>query len=276
MSPLAANVLVGGLYFVLAKFGLLFVIIAPSVSPIWPPSGLSVGAILMFGPRVAPGILAGSFFLNALLPIPPWIALAMGIGNVLEALLAFHWFGRGRCYETPLNRLAEVFRFLALAAILPAAASALGGITSLTMGGQIEWANYGVAIKTWWLGNLFGVLVGAPVMLATRRDAFARWTAPRLLEAALMLGGLATSCYLIFVRGWETPYADAPLAFIPFPFLIWAALRFGPAGAAYTNLLVATIATLATAREQGPFSAGSFADNVWLLQMFIAVAVLGI
>lgn len=72
----------------------------------------------------------------------------------------------------------------------------------------------------------------------------------------------------------KPPYADAPLAFIPFPFLIWAALRFGPAGAAYTNLLVATIATLATAREQGPFSAGSFADNVWLLQTFIAIAVI--
>lgn len=274
MSPLAANVLVGGLYFVLAKFGLLFATIGPSVSPVWPPSGLSVGAILMFGPRLAPGILAGSFLVNALLPMSPWTALAMGFGNVLEALLAFQWFGRGRCYETSLNRLAEVFRFLALAAILPSAASALGGIASLTVGGQIDWENCGGAIQTWWLGNLIGVLVGAPVLLATRRNAFARWTAARLLEATLMLGGLATSCYLIFVRGWETPYADAPLAFIPFPFLIWAALRFGPAGAAYTNLLVATIATLATAREQGPFSAGSFADNVWLLQTFIAIAVI--
>lgn len=172
MSPLAANVLVGGLYFVLAKFGLLFATVSFSISPIWPPSGLSVGAILIFGPRLAPGILAGSFLVNALLPMSPWIALAMGFGNTLEALLAFYWFGRGRGYETSLNRLAEVFRFLALAAILPAAASALGGSTSLAMGGQIEWENYGAAIRTWWLGNLFGVLVGAPVMLATRRNAF--------------------------------------------------------------------------------------------------------
>ena len=52
----------------------------------------------MFGPRLAPGILAGSFLVNALLPMSPWIALAMGFGNVLEALLAYQWFGRGRCY----------------------------------------------------------------------------------------------------------------------------------------------------------------------------------
>ena len=271
IPPVAANLIVAALYYALARFGLNFVTIGDHISPVWPPSGLSIATLLLFGPRLAPGVFLGSFFANLAIPSSLPIALAIGVGNTLEPLVALWLFARGRPYETLLVRLSEVFRFIALAAFVPAVVSALVGVTSLSLAGLSPWSAYPAALKTWTVGNLLGTLVGFPVLLAAARPRADRWTAPRLAEATAVLAGLGIVSYLVFVRGWEDPYTDAPLVFTPFPFLIWAALRFGPSGAAYTNLLVATIATLATAQQKGPFAAGSYVDNVWLLQMFIAV-----
>ncbi len=271
LPALFGNVLVGVFYFLLARFGLHFATVGNHVSPVWPPSGFSIAVLLLAGPRLAGGVFLGSFAANFGIPSPPGVALAIGVGNTLEALVAFWLFARGQRVTRAPDRLGEVFRFLLLGAVVPACVSALFGVTSLCVAGLNPWANYLLAFRTWAIGNLLGACVGTPVLLALARREFPEWSGRRRVEAAALAGGLALVSYLIFVRGWENPYTDAPLVFTPFPFLIWAALRFGMTGAACSNLLVATIATIATAQARGPFSAGSFADNVWLLQMFIAV-----
>src|ERR1700761_7872076 len=57
--------LIGAAYFTLAKLGLAVASINPSATPIWPPTGLAIAAILIRGNRVAPAILVGAFAANA-------------------------------------------------------------------------------------------------------------------------------------------------------------------------------------------------------------------
>ena len=64
------------------------------------------------------------------------------------------------------------------------------------------------------------------------------------------------------------------MAFVVFPFVIWAAIRFRVAGAAVASLLVASIAVWGTARGFGPFVNHAPLRNAVLLQMFIAVTSL--
>ncbi len=52
-------------YFVLAKLGLRLASINPSASPIWPPTGVALAAVLLGGLRVWPAIFVGAFAANA-------------------------------------------------------------------------------------------------------------------------------------------------------------------------------------------------------------------
>ena len=58
-------ILVGCGYFTLAYLGLRLASINPSATPVWPATGLAVGAILLWGNRIAPAILIGAFLINA-------------------------------------------------------------------------------------------------------------------------------------------------------------------------------------------------------------------
>src|ERR1700733_10916656 len=55
---------VGAIYFVAAKAGLSLASINPSATPIWPPTGLALAAVMLCGYRVCPAIFLAAFFIN--------------------------------------------------------------------------------------------------------------------------------------------------------------------------------------------------------------------
>jgi len=74
-----------------------------------------------------------------------------------------------------------------------------------------------------------------------------------------------------------TARSTDPVAYLVFPALIWAALRFNARGATAALLVAVTLAVWATTHYEGPFSFESIGDNVRDLQVFIAiVAVLSL
>jgi integral membrane sensor domain MASE1 len=87
------------LYFLGAKLGLSLSFKYPSASPVWPPAGLSVAAVLLLGYRVWPGILLGAMLANVTNPSLAGAAngsllaasLGIAIGNTAEALVACFW-----------------------------------------------------------------------------------------------------------------------------------------------------------------------------------------
>src|SRR5262249_7154755 len=65
-----------------------------------------------------------------------------------------------------------------------------------------------------------------------------------------------------------------PLVFLPFPALIWAALRFGARGAAASTLLLTVLATWGTANGHGPFAMADVQTGLQLLWIFMGTAAL--
>jgi integral membrane sensor domain MASE1 len=59
-----------------------------SIAPVWLPSGLAVAAVVVFGPRLALGVLIGAFAFNAMTPVPLGVAGLIAVGNAAEALCA--------------------------------------------------------------------------------------------------------------------------------------------------------------------------------------------
>ena len=75
------------IYFVLAKLGLQLASVNPSASPIWPPTGFALAAVLLYGPRAWPAIALGAFAANATTAGTLATSAVIALGNTLEAVV---------------------------------------------------------------------------------------------------------------------------------------------------------------------------------------------
>src|SRR5262245_5336570 len=78
--------LFAAVYFGAAKVGLTMAFVAEQVTAVWPPTGIALVALLVFGYRAWPGIALGAFLANATTNAPLPTAAGIALGNTLEAL----------------------------------------------------------------------------------------------------------------------------------------------------------------------------------------------
>ena len=259
------------LYFGAGKLGLAVPFTSSNVSPIWPAAGVAVAAVLIWGIQIAPAIAFAAFLVNFVTPVPTFASIAIGLGNASSAVIAGYLLKHFADFETSLPRLKDVLRLVVVAAVLATAVAASVGVTALTLVDAKAWTGYGSAWRIWWLGDAMGVLVVAPLLL-TGRDLLRVRRGWRVLEACLLSIAILVTSAAIF-SPWTTVRDDV-LAFVVFPFIIWAALRFRVAGAAVAVLLSASFAVWGTAHGFGPFVNHTPLHNAMLLQVFVAMTAL--
>jgi signal transduction histidine kinase len=262
-----AAVLVGlaATYSAAGKLGLtLFALKNMSASPVWPPTGIALAALLVLGLRVWPAIFVGAFLVNDTTTGHWQSSLAIAVGNTLEGVfgvLLVRRFARGRrAFERP----QDVFKYVLLAGLVATMVSPTIGATSLALAGPelLQWSDYGGFWLTWWLGDAGGALVLAPpLVLWCTRPVIAR---PRetaaLLAAALLVGMLVLSSPL-------------PLAFLCLPVVVWAGFRFGPREAATAVLVLSVFAILGTLSGTGSLAVATAHESLLVLQAFLGVVV---
>ena len=259
------------IYYVAGKLGLCLAFAHPSATAVWPPSGIALAAFLILGYRIWPAILVGAFLVNVTTAGTVATSIAIGVGNTLEGLLGAYLVNRFAGGRDTLNHPESFFRFTVLAAVVSTALSATCGVMSLSLGGFARWADFGSIWLTWWLGDMAGNLVVAPVLLAwSRQRAVERHG--RGPEAALLLGGLAFVSQAIFGGFFPANSKAYPLEFLCMPFLLWAALRFRHREATTAVLLLSASAICGTLRGFGPFVRDTPNESLLLLQIYIGVA----
>jgi PAS domain S-box-containing protein len=262
----ARILLVAGVYFATAKLGLQLAFEHASITAVWPPTGISLAAVLIWGYRVWPGIALGAALANTFTgDLPVVSVLGITAGNTLEALAGAYLLTRFG-FRPALDRTRDVLGLAVLAGGLSTMVSATVGVTSLWIGDQIGTASdLPSAWRVWWLGDMGGDLLVAPFLLVVASGArFPRGTA-RAVEAGALLCVLVGLSLLVFSE-------DAPYTFVVFPPLIWAALRFRQLGATFSTMVVAVIAVLFTESNTGPFARGSPDDDLLLSQTFMGIA----
>ena len=150
-------------------------------SPVFPAAGLALAAGLQFGPRVLPGIWLGSTLMNlgnawlseTLSPTTLVLALAIGVGASLQAWagawLVQRW--QGSAWRT-LEQEQDAFHFLLLGGVLAGLVSPTLGVTALALSGLIDPVGATYTWWNWYVGDVLGVLVFAPLALCflNRRD----------------------------------------------------------------------------------------------------------
>jgi integral membrane sensor domain MASE1 len=252
-----------GAYYGAAKLGLTLAFAHRSVTAVWPPTGIALAAVVLWGYRVWPGITLGALLANGWTGVPIETVLGITLGNTLEALAGAYLLARAG-FDSALRRVRDVLALVVLAAIVSTLVSATIGVASLGLGGELSWDDLGSTFRVWWLGDMCGDLVVAPFVLLfvghLREAPRDRW-----LEAMVLLALLAAVALILFGE-------DKPLAYVAFPFLIWAGLRLGSHGASAASLLVAGTAVAYTANRHGAFVEGTRDESLLLAQTFSGVA----
>jgi len=260
-------------YFFAGKAGLRLAFLLPSASPVWPPAGIAVAALLVMGTGAWPAIFIGAFFVNLTTTGDVGTSLCIAAGNSIEAIygtwLVNRFAGGTRVFE----RAQDVFKF-GFIAVLATAISPSIGLTSLVLDGFADWVNYWGIWFTWWLGDLTGFLLIAPLVLLWWTGPRPIWTAKQKAEAAIVFVLLLVLGETVF-GGWFAEFIkNYPVAFVSGPIVLWIAFRFGPRETATAVCLLAGIALWGTLHHYGPYQLNTPTQSLLTLQCWAGVMAL--
>ena len=267
--------LVGVAYYVGALVGFALKFPSHSPSALWPPNSILLAALLLLPTRQWWVVLLGAFPAHLLVQLPSRMpvvmSLAFFLSNSCEALLGA--FLIRRSIDGPLRfdslKSAGVF-VLAAVVVAPFLSSFLdaGFVTLIGWQEESYWHVWRARLPS----NALAALAIPPVIVLWANDGPAwlrRVSTRQRVEALIMIGGLLAVSALVFA--WEYSRRDATpaLLFLPLPFLLWAALRFGPPATSASLLILIFVSIWGAAKGLGPFAALSPMQSVLSLQMFL-------
>ncbi len=258
-------------YFVTARLGLMMDAVSGFATFVWPPTGIALAALLIYGYRLWPGVALAAFCVNLTTGAPWLVAAGMAAGNTLEAVVAVYLLQRAG-FQNSLNRVKDVLGIVTLAAFFSTMVSATIGVASLAMGRVIPPSAVQPAWFAWWIGDMLGNILVAPLLLTWHEWSHNRKIPVRRAEAAFLAVLTAAVGFGLFGHLFGAPEKNYPLSYLVFLPLLWAALRFGQVGAVSTVFLASVLAIWGTARGLGPFARESLSESLAFLQIFIGVA----
>src|SRR4051794_900711 len=250
-------------YYGAGRIGLELAYLDGAVAALWPPAGLGLAVLFLYGVRLWPAIVVGDLLLGDF-STPLGTVLAQTVGNTVALVVAALLLRRLTGGRAGLERVADVVAFVACA-LVAALVSAAFGPLALRLGGVISAGELGEGFRTWTVGDAAGVLVVAPVIMTWAAAGLSGIRRREQVEGCIVLVLLVALAELPPQR--EVPY-------IVFPVLLWAAVRFGPRGAATAILVVCSITVWNTAQNDGPFVRDSITDSLLATQLFIAISAL--
>jgi diguanylate cyclase (GGDEF)-like protein len=258
-------------YFVVGKLGLALAFVNASTSAISPSAGIALAGLLVFGYRVWPAILFGSLLVNVTAAWSFAAAIPISIGSTLEALLGAYLVNRFAGGRLAVNTAQGTLRFCGLTVLASSTVSATCGVVSLSLAGFAYWADYGSIWMTWWLANLSGALLVAPLVMLWSAGPWVRWRPRKYYEAAVLLITIVLVGWIVFAGLLPDEVKGYPLEFVCVPVLLWAAFRFGRREVATAVVILSGIAVWGTLRGNGPFVRDTRNASILLLQAFMSV-----
>jgi PAS domain S-box-containing protein len=268
--------LVGAAYYAGNKVGFALTPEPNPISTLWPPNAI-LFAGLMLAPRrtwwlILLAVLPAHLVIQLQSGVPIPTSLVWFITNTGEALLGAYCVQRFAKGESPFKSFRGVSIFIGFGVIFAPLLTSFLDAAGVVLTGRAGnyWLLWRERLSSNVLSNL--TLVPAIVLFGASGVAWVRRTSPwRIGEAVLLAAGILLMASLAF--GGQTSWHSSDPVFIyaPLPFLLWAAVRFGPGGGSAALLVVALLAVWNAIHGRGPFTGDTPAQNVLFLQVFLIV-----
>ena len=199
-------------YGVVGRLSLQLAIPPGYASPLYPPAGIALACVLVFGSRVVPGVALGAFCLNLLLTLKHWPNLATSVGlpavfalgAALQALTGAALVRRFVRQPLTLSEPRDIAVFFGLGAFATCLISTTLANAALAWTGTVPPAKLAFSWLTWWVGDSMGVLIGAPIVLTLIGQPREEW-APRRLMVGLTLASVTAlmAAMIVLVARWD-------------------------------------------------------------------------
>jgi PAS domain S-box-containing protein len=272
LTALTRGVILIALYFLGGLLGKQASFLSGSIALVWPPAGIALAAILLFGYRFWPGVALGAVLFSFMNGLPlGFFTLGTALGNTMGAIVCAFLLKRFIRFDNAMERTWDVAGYIGLACFLGTTVNAAFNVVSLVYAGAVSWPALFPTMLEWWVPNALAGLVVAPFLITWATPAALRWQ-PRLVVEAFVCGtGLVAGTLISFHSWFVYGIQNYPLAYLPFPFLVWGALRFGQRGAATGTLLVSALAIYSLLSGRGPFLATSERESLMLIGSYIGI-----
>jgi PAS domain S-box-containing protein len=260
------------LYFVGGLVGKETSFLSGSVALVWPPAGIALAAILLFGYRFWPGVALGAILFSFMNGMPlGFFTLGTAIGNTMGAIVCAYLLERFIAFDNAMERTRDVTGYIGLACFLGTTVNAAFNVVSLAYSGAVAWDNFFSITLVWWVPNALAGLVVAPFIITWATPSAIRWNGKLIAEAIICGAGLVGGTLISFNSWFVYGIQNYPLAYLPFPFLVWGALRFGQRGATAGTLLVSVLAIYSLLQGIGPFVTNTETDSLMLIGSYIGI-----
>lgn len=266
------------LYYLSARLGYFFEFENTTALPAWPPSGIGFALIILLGRSAWPGITIGSLVANIMaywnapaLPAQTIITISsmIAVGNTVEAVLGNYLVKVWINDTYPFKNAKNAFRFMFVTLLMCVVGAGVGTV-SLFMNKALLASNLLRTGFSMWVGNVVGILLFTPIILAAARKFVLKFTSEKMMEVGIFLLNLI-GVYLLIQVDYLRPTMVHALPFLALPFLLWLAFRFELIVAISGVLIVSLISIYITIKGGGPFDLASSYNSMLLLQIFIGV-----
>jgi diguanylate cyclase (GGDEF)-like protein len=252
LRPAATLAFVALAVYLTAVFGLKFGLPGTNASPVWLAAGVELAAVLLLGRRALPAIFVGAVLAQLTVGTPLGLSFVQGLPDVLDPLIAataLHYFSRGR---VDLLNIRSTVVLLVFGAGVAAAVTATVGITIIVVANHLPWSVFGDSWLTWWLGDVSGIILVAPLIMVVARAPRSRVMVQRVAEGVFLTALIALSSAVAFAGILGSGPAK-PAEYLIFALLIWTAFRCGPRLTLVAANLVALVAIGSVYQDMGPF-----------------------
>lgn len=272
-----AALLVGAGYYVGAKIGFALTFQPHPVSTLWPPNSILFATLLLTPRRMWWFYLLAAFPAHLLVQInqdiPATMILCWFVSNCSEALIGASILRYLTRSEVRFDNTHHVWVFILASLLGPFLSSFLDAafVELNRFGNSPYWAVF----RMRFFSNVLASLTLVPLIVTWRRVNFAAlksesWN--RYLEAGLLVIGFLIVGTVSFSSRISGGSMKPALLYLPLPFLLWAAIRFGPRGSS-TALIVASLFEIWGAiHGLGPFATQSAEMNALSVQLFLILA----
>ena len=270
---LGAALLISAGYYVGVHVGISLTFAPSPVSTLWPPNAILLAGLLLTPWRTwwltLACVLPAHFAAEIPLGVPWTMAAFWYLSNVSEALIGATLLV-GILGHTPrFDRVRDLALFLGAGVFL---APVLSSFLDTAFVALVGWRYTGFweVWRTRLFSNALATLTVVPLVgiwYQAGGELVRRATVVQALEATALLGGLSIAAALVFLREYS-PGLEG-LMYVPLPFLIWAAIRFGVSGVSLCAAVVALFAIIGALRGKGPFAPTAPETLAFTVQVFL-------